>query len=144
MGADYAIYCDGASRKDGRGGWGYVVLRNGVRMRGVFGGAYETTNNRMELQAAIEALNSIAKPSMLDIYTDSKYVIMGITEYIEMWTRTNWRTSGNKPVANKDLWQALDASQSVHDINWFHVRGHTGNKWNEEADRLAGLGVPKE
>lgn len=137
------IYCDGASRKDGRGGWGFVVYRGNVRQRTEFGGAFDTTNNRMELQAAIEALKTISIGARVEVICDSKYVVEGILEHVDLWLRTGWRTSGNKPVKNVDLWQELVVLDIDRKVRWTWVKGHAGDVGNEEADAAAARGVPK-
>ena len=105
------------------------------------GGERETTNNRMELKAAIEALNALNGPSRVVLHTDSKYVMDGIREWLPNWKARGWKTAAKKPVKNKDLWQALDAAAGRHEITWKWVRGHTGNAGNEEADALANRGI---
>lgn len=140
----YHLYCDGASRKDGRGGWGYTVLENGMELRYAMGGAQETTNNRMELTAAIRGLRSLPRGSLVTVYCDSKYVIDGITSHIDIWLANGWRAAGNKPVKNRDLWEQLGEQDVERRTQWVWVRGHTGVWGNERADELAGLGVPKE
>lgn len=105
------------------------------------GGELDTTNNRMELQAAIEGLNALDQRTRVHIYTDSKYVMDGITSWIHNWKRRGWRTAAKKPVLNVDLWQALDEARSHHDVEWFWVRGHTGDPGNERADELARRGM---
>lgn len=148
MSEKYLIYCDGASRKDGRGGWGASIRkqgRNGEAENNVdiCGGEYDTTNNRMELMAVIEALWYIPVGAEVTIVCDSQYVLLGITEYIETWMRARWRTSTNKPVKNVDLWEELHSAASNHTIVWQWVKGHTGDEGNERADRLAAEGVPE-
>jgi len=105
------------------------------------GGEIDTTNNRMELMAAIEALNALKGPRSVILYTDSKYVMDGINSWIEGWKKRGWKTAGRKPVKNRDLWQALDKAVARHDIEWNWVRGHTGVDGNEEADALANRGI---
>jgi len=135
------IYTDGAcSGNPGPGGWG-VILRFGKHEKELNGGAAETTNNRMELTAAIEALNALTRPCAVDLYTDSTYVRSGISEWLQGWKRKNWRTAANKPVKNADLWQALDAAQERHDVTWHWVKGHAGHPENERADELARNGM---
>lgn len=143
----YLIYCDGASRKDGRGGWGAHIRRPartriGYVVEDIYGGEYETTNNRMELMAAIEALWYIPEGSTVTVVCDSKYVVDGITEYIDGWERCGWRTSSNQPLKNADLWYELKQAASIHTVAWQWVKGHSGDEGNEKADELAGLGVP--
>jgi len=135
------IYTDGAcSGNPGPGGWG-AILRFGEHEKELKGGEAETTNNRMELQAAIEALNALTRPCAVDLYTDSTYVRSGIKEWLAGWKRKNWRTSQNKPVKNADLWQALDAARERHDVTWHWVKGHAGHPENERADELARGGM---
>ncbi|WP_298958781.1 ribonuclease HI [uncultured Roseibium sp.] len=135
------IYTDGAcSGNPGPGGWG-AILRFGGHERELQGGDTETTNNRMELMAAIEALNTLKRPCAVDLYTDSTYVRSGIREWLEGWKRKNWRTAANKPVKNADLWQALDTARERHDVTWHWVKGHAGHPDNERADELARGGM---
>ncbi len=135
------IYTDGAcSGNPGPGGWG-AILRFGEHEKELSGGAAETTNNRMELTAAIEALNALKRPCAVDLYTDSTYVRSGITEWLEGWKRKNWRTAAKKPVKNADLWQALDEARLRHDVSWHWVKGHAGHPENERADELARMGM---
>ena len=135
------IYTDGAcSGNPGPGGWG-VLLRFGEHEKVLNGGEAETTNNRMELTAAIEALNALKRPCAVDLYTDSTYVRSGIREWLEGWKRKNWRTAANKPVKNADLWQALDEAREQHDVTWHWVKGHAGHPENERADELARQGM---
>ncbi|MEP2706913.1 MAG: ribonuclease HI [Roseibium sp.] len=135
------IYTDGAcSGNPGPGGWG-AILRFGEHEKELNGGEFETTNNRMELTAAIEALNALKRPCAIDFYTDSTYVRSGISEWMDGWKRKNWRTSTNKPVKNAELWQALDAARERHDVAWHWVKGHAGHPDNERADELARGGM---
>lgn len=139
------VYCDGASRKDGRGGWGFAVYKGDVEVYASCGGAYDVTNNKMEMKAAIETLKwaSTYHPRpILTVITDSMYVIGGITEYLDTWLRTGWRTSTNKPVKNQDLWEELGHLDCDLQPIWQHVKGHTGVIGNERADVLAGEGIP--
>jgi ribonuclease HI len=144
---EFVIYTDGASRKDGRGGWGYTIRWQGAWWDEC-GGAFQTTNNRMELQAAISALqciDSLVDPgerACVQLWADSQYVLLGVTDHAEGWIFRNWRTSTNRPVKNKDLWLELLQVAGRHDVDWQWVRGHTGNEGNERADRLAAEGVP--
>ncbi|OOG28707.1 ribonuclease HI [Thioalkalivibrio denitrificans] len=131
------IFTDGACRGNpGPGGWG-AVLRYKGRERTLKGAEPETTNNRMELTAAIVALETLKRPCAVVLTTDSQYVKQGVTQWIHQWKRRGWRTADRKPVKNQDLWERLDAAAARHDIQWFWVRGHTGHPENELADRLA-------
>ena len=135
------IYTDGACRGNpGPGGWGAWLLY-GEDRKELFGGEMNTTNNRMELKAAIEALTALKRPCELTLYTDSQYVRKGITEWIENWKKKNWRTAAKKPVKNDDLWKALDEQVARHSIHWIWVKGHAGNEGNEMADQLANRGI---
>lgn len=135
------IYTDGAcSGNPGPGGWGALLSYNGTE-RELFGGEAETTNNRMELTAAIMALTSLKERCRVDLYTDSKYVMDGINSWIVNWKKNGWRTAAKKPVKNADLWQQLDAATERHDITWHWVKGHSGNNGNERADELARRGI---
>ena len=132
-----AIYTDGACRGNpGPGGWGAVLLHGGHR-REISGASAQTTNNRMELTAAIRALEALKRPSAVDLYTDSTYVKDGITRWLPNWKARGWRTAAKAPVKNRDLWEALDALAGRHDVAWHWVRGHAGNAENERADTLA-------
>jgi len=144
--AELFAYTDGAcSGNPGPGGWGVLLIaRNGdtvVRSRDLSGGEADTTNNRMELMAAISALESLTRPSAITIVTDSTYVKNGITGWIHGWKRNNWRTASKKPVKNADLWQRLDAAQDRHDVTWAWIKGHAGHAENERADELARDGM---
>jgi len=135
------IYTDGACRGNpGPGGWG-VLLISGKHRKTLHGGAPETTNNRMELTAAIEALNTLERPSRVILHTDSRYVMDGINDWMPSWKKRGWKTAARKPVKNQDLWQALDDAVGRHDIDWRWVKGHTGNAGNEMADELANRGI---
>jgi len=135
-------FTDGAcSGNPGPGGWG-VLLRSGKHEKELCGGVAHTTNQRMELQAAIEALRALKKPSHITIYSDSKYVIQGITEWIHGWKKNGWKNAGKKPVANDDLWKALDEQVKKHQVGWQWVKGHAGHPENERADELARKGIP--
>jgi ribonuclease HI len=135
------IHSDGAcSGNPGPGGWGAVLRYRGVEKE-LWGGENPTTNNRMELTAAIRALEALNKRSAVDLYTDSLYVRDGITRWIHNWKRNGWRTADRKPVKNADLWQQLDALMQGHDVAWHWVKGHAGNEDNERADALARRGV---
>ncbi|MEO9876251.1 MAG: ribonuclease HI, partial [Anderseniella sp.] len=128
---DVTIYTDGAcSGNPGPGGWG-AILVHGETRKELSGGESETTNNRMELQAAIEALNALKRPCKVAVYTDSVYVRDGITKWIKGWQRNGWRTAAKKPVKNAELWQALQAALQPHDIDWHWVKGHAGHPENE-------------
>ena len=132
------IYTDGAcSGNPGRGGWAAIILDKNYKYYSVSGGINNTTNNRMELMAPIMALKKIKKKSKITIYTDSKYVKDGITDWIKKWKLNNWKNSNKKPVKNKDLWIKLDNSCQKHEINWKWVKAHAGNKYNNLADELA-------
>ena len=131
------IYTDGACRGNpGPGGWG-VLLRYKESEKTLFGGEPETTNNRMELTAAIVALESLTRGCKVDLMTDSKYVMDGITQWMVNWKRRGWKTANKQPVKNVDLWQRLDIAASEHDINWVWVKGHAGHPENERVDALA-------
>ena len=136
------ISTDGAcSGNPGPGGWG-AILRYGENEKELSGGAAETTNNRMELSAAIEALRALKRPSRVRIHTDSTYVKDGITKWIVNWKRNGWRTAAKKPVKNVDLWQDLYDALKDHDVEWHWVKGHAGHSENERADALARSAVP--
>ncbi|MEZ5457245.1 MAG: ribonuclease HI [Lysobacteraceae bacterium] len=131
------IHTDGAcSGNPGPGGWG-VLLRFGAHERELAGGEPETTNNRMELMAAIEGLQALKEPCVVDLFTDSQYVQKGITEWLGGWQRRGWKTADNKPVKNADLWQKLDAARQRHRVQWHWVKGHAGHVDNERVDALA-------
>ncbi|MGI9352623.1 MAG: ribonuclease HI [Rhizobiaceae bacterium] len=135
------IWTDGAcSGNPGPGGWG-VLLRYGEKERELYGGEAETTNNRMELTAAIEALNALKEPCKVDLTTDSQYVKGGITGWITGWKSNGWKTANKKPVKNAGLWQALDEAATRHQVNWHWIKGHAGHPENEKADELARLGM---
>lgn len=135
------IYTDGACRGNpGPGGWG-ALLTAGTRQKEIWGGERDTTNNRMELMAAIEALHALKRPSQVVIYTDSVYVKNGITSWMAAWKRRGWRTASKQPVKNRDLWQALDDATRPHNIDWRWVKGHAGDAGNERADELANRGI---
>ena len=135
------IFTDGACRGNpGPGGWG-ALLRCGDVERELYGGALDTTNNRMELQAAIEALKALSQRCSVDLTTDSVYVKDGITRWLEGWKEKGWKTAARKPVKNVDLWQALDEENQRHDVRWHWVKGHSGHAENERADLLANLGI---
>ena len=131
------IFTDGAcSGNPGPGGWG-AILRYGKVEKELSGAVPDTTNNRMELMAAIAALEALKEPCEVDLYTDSEYLKNGITQWIHGWKRNGWRTSAKKPVKNVDLWQRLEEALERHDVTWHWVRGHAGHEENERADRLA-------
>ena len=135
------IFTDGACRGNpGPGGWG-ALLRFGEVEKELYGGQPETTNNRMEMQAVIEALASLKRRCTVDVTTDSKYVMQGITQWIVNWKRNGWRNSSKKPVKNADLWKQLDALTQQQDISWHWVKGHSGHDENERADELANKGI---
>ena len=136
------IYSDGACKGNpGPGGWG-VVLRYNLQEKELWGGEASTTNNRMELMAAIRALEALKRRSRVKLYTDSLYVMKGISHWIHDWKRRGWRTADKKPVKNEDLWRRLEELAGQHDIEWHWVRGHAGHPENERADQLANKGIP--
>ena len=131
------IFTDGACRGNpGPGGWG-AVLRSGAREKLLSGGSSDTTNNRMELTAAIEALQALRRPCRVRLSTDSTYLKNGITQWIPAWKRRDWKTADRKPVKNVDLWRRLERAASPHAVEWVWVRGHSGHEGNEKADALA-------
>jgi ribonuclease HI len=135
------IYTDGAcSGNPGPGGWGAILIFRKHRKE-LCGGARETTNNQMELTAAIEGLDALKFSSIIDLHTDSTYVRDGITKWIHGWKRNGWKTAAKKPVKNADLWKLLDAAQKCHEISWHWVKGHAGHPQNERADELARQGI---
>lgn len=135
------IYTDGACRGNpGPGGWG-VLLRYDTNEKCLYGGEANTTNNRMELRAAIEGLNALKEPCRVTLTTDSQYVRQGITEWLAKWKQKNWKTSKKEPVKNQDLWEALESAVSRHQVNWEWVKGHSGHVENELADQLANKGI---
>jgi ribonuclease HI len=139
--SDVTIYTDGAcSGNPGPGGWGAILI-HGEHRKELNGGEAGTTNNRMELTAAIEALNALKRPCKVDLWTDSVYVRDGITKWIHGWKRNGWKTAAKKPVKNAELWQALDEALKRHDISWHWVKGHAGHPENERADELAREGM---
>ena len=135
------IFTDSACRGNpGPGGWG-AILRYGDKEKELFGGERHTTNNRMELMAAIQALEALKDPCEVNLTTDSQYVRKGITEWLANWKKRNWQTAAKKPVVNKDLWQRLEAAAERHRVKWHWVRGHSGHSENERADQLANRGI---
>lgn len=135
------IFTDGAcSGNPGPGGWG-AILRYGKIEKELSGGTADTTNNRMELTAAIEALTALRERCRVDLYTDSSYVKDGIGGWIEGWKRNGWKTSAKKPVKNVDLWQALEEARNRHDVTWHWIKGHAGHPENERADELARMAM---
>lgn len=138
---DIYIWTDGACKGNpGIGGWG-ALLKYGSHKKEIYGGEVNTTNNRMELLAVIEALRLLKEPCAVHIYTDSQYVQKGMSEWIEGWKQRGWRTAAKKPVKNADLWQQLDELCDQHQLQWHWVKGHAGDLGNERADQLANLGV---
>ena len=139
----FKIYTDGAcSGNPGKGGWAAIILDD-LNQSSISGGENNTTNNRMELMAPIMALKKIKKRSEITIFTDSKYVKNGITDWIKKWKQNNWKSSNRKPVKNKDLWIKLDNSCQKHKITWKWVKAHAGNKYNDLADKLAVIETKK-
>ncbi len=135
------IFTDGACKGNpGPGGWG-VILRSGKHEKELYGGATETTNNRMELMAAIEGLAALTESCQVSVTTDSKYVRDGITEWLANWKQRGWKTANKQPVKNADLWQRLDAEVQRHNVTWHWVKGHNGHVENERADVLANKGI---
>jgi len=135
------IYTDGACLGNpGPGGWGAVLMHPSKEAE-IYGGEKNTTNNRMELTAAIEALKMLKRPVPVRIYTDSSYVRNGVTKWVAGWKANGWRTAAKAPVKNQDLWEQLDELAGQHDIDWQWVKGHAGNEGNERADALAGKGA---
>lgn len=135
------VYTDGACKGNpGPGGWGVLLEYNGHR-KSFHGGEMQTTNNRMELMAAISALESLRESCDVTLYTDSTYVMKGLNEWLPGWKARGWRTADKKPVKNQDLWERLDAAAARHQIEWQWVKGHAGNPGNEAADQLANLGI---
>jgi len=137
------IYTDGACRGNpGPGGWG-AVLRFGDSEKHISGAVKHTTNNRMELTAAIEALSSLKRPCRVDLTTDSKYLRDGVTQWLAKWKVNGWRSSNKKPIKNKELWESLDNVIQIHDIHWHWVKGHSGHPENELADQLANQAIDR-
>ena len=138
---EVVIYTDGAcSGNPGPGGWGAVLRWNGTEKE-LHGSEPQTTNNRMELTAAIQALEALNRPSRVKLHTDSTYLLNGITKWVAGWQRNGWRTAARKPVKNEDLWRRLVAAMDGHEISWVWVKGHAGDEDNERADALARLGI---
>jgi len=138
---DVIIYTDGACRGNpGPGGWGALIQFDTVQKE-IFGGKNSTTNNQMELSAAIEGLSTLNEPCNVELFTDSKYVMDGITLWIQNWKKNNWKTAAKKEVKNKNLWQKLDQLMTYHHVQWHWVKGHSGDLGNEKADRLANKGI---
>lgn len=137
------IYTDGACKGNpGRGGWG-AFLSYGEHSKELFGGSKETTNNQMELQAVIEALNFLNRKSDVTLYTDSQYVKNGVEKWMYNWKKNGWKTAAKKPVKNKEYWIHLDEALKKHNVSWKWVKGHSGDIGNEKADELANRGVPQ-
>ena len=135
------IYTDGACRGNpGPGGWGALIKYDSAE-KTIFGGQANTTNNQMELSAAIEGLAILKEPCNVELFTDSKYVMDGITQWIQNWKKNNWRTAAKKDVKNKELWQKLDKLIAQHQVQWRWVKGHSGDAGNEAADLLANKGI---
>lgn len=136
------VFSDGACKGNpGPGGWG-ALLRYGEHEKELWGGEAETTNNRMELMAVIQALETLNRPSRVRVTTDSQYVKQGVTSWMARWKRNGWRTAERRPVKNRDLWERLDRAVGKHELQWHWVRGHTGHPENERADKLANRGIP--
>ena len=135
------IYTDGACRGNpGKGGWGVFII-NGQESKKIFGGKIETTNNEMELTAAIKGLEFFNSPTDLDLYTDSKYVMDGINDWIHNWKKNGWKTANKKPVKRSNLWIELDKLNKFHDVKWYWIKGHSGDIGNDMADELANQGI---
>lgn len=140
--SDVVMYTDGAcSGNPGPGGWGTVLLA-GEHRKEMSGGEKETTNNRMEMMAVIKGAEALKRGCSVDIYTDSTYVMKGVTEWLSGWKQNGWRTAARQPVKNVDLWQRLEKALDRHEVKWFWVRGHSGIPGNERADELARQGIP--
>ncbi|MEM6484137.1 MAG: ribonuclease HI [Pseudomonadota bacterium] len=141
---EVTLYTDGACRGNpGPGGWG-VLLEFAGREKELYGAENPTTNNRMELRAAIEGLSALSEPCAVKLLTDSTYVMKGITQWIGAWKKRGWKTAGRKPVANADLWQQLDKQNQRHKVSWHWVKGHSGDPGNERADGLANRGIDEQ
>jgi ribonuclease HI len=138
---EVVIYSDGACRGNpGPGGWGAVLLSKGHEKE-LWGGERLTTNNRMELMGAIMALEALKRPCKVELHTDSRYVMQGITEWLPGWKKRGWKTADNSPVKNDDLWKRLDEARKRHEVKWKWVKGHSGHELNDRADALANRGV---
>ena len=136
------IYTDGACRGNpGPGGWGAILIAANGHEKEFCGGDLATTNNRMELMAAIQALEVLKKPCKVELHTDSQYVMKGITEWVRGWKARGWKTAAKDPVKNEDLWRRLDEARQRHDVDWRWVKGHAGHELNERADELARRGM---
>ena len=136
------IHTDGACRGNpGPGGWGALLQTGGGHEKELWGGEQLTTNNRMELMAAIAALEALKKPCRVDLHTDSLYVMKGVTEWLPGWKARGWKTADRKPVKNDDLWRRLDEARRRHDVHWRWVKGHSGHELNDRADALANRGI---
>ncbi|MFT5139193.1 MAG: ribonuclease HI [Lysobacterales bacterium] len=136
------MYTDGAcSGNPGPGGWGTILI-SGNKRHELSGGEKDTTNNRMEMMAVIKGIEALKRSCTVSIYTDSTYVMKGMTEWIKSWKARNWKTAGRKPVKNVDLWQRLESVLSGHTVKWYWVKGHSGVPENERADELARLAIP--
>ena len=135
------IYTDGACRGNpGIGGWGATLSYNGT-LKEIYGGEQDTTNNRMEMMAVIQALSLLKKPCIVTLNSDSKYVLQGINDWMPNWKKRNWKTAAKQPVKNVDLWKQIDQLAQPHEIEWVWVKGHSGNAGNDRADELANLGI---
>jgi len=133
----YTIYCDGAcSGNPGAGGYG-IIINDGEKIRKISGGEKQTTNNRMELFGAIKGIEEIGKPSQIDIFTDSQYLVLGITKWIFSWLKKDWKNASKQPVKNRDLWERLLEVSKPHKIRWQWLKGHAGHPENEECDEMA-------
>ncbi len=138
------IYTDGACNPNpGPGGWAAILLRPNAMPQELTGAAEQTTNNQMEMQAVLSALKSLPNPHLITLYTDSKYLKQGLTEWLPIWQKRNWQTTGKQAVKNQDLWRALASEIQRHKIDWRWVKGHAGNEWNERADKLATSQLPE-
>ena len=138
------IFTDGACRGNpGKGGWGVLLRYNGTEKE-LYGYASDTTNNQMELMAAIQGLEALTRPCEVILTTDSQYVRQGITEWITGWKRKNWKTAAGKPVKNQELWQRLDTAASLHQVDWRWVKGHSGHDENERVDQLANKAIDEQ